>query len=94
MCAAFSDQRDDDLNAAAPDDAMGVFSTFTVMVKIFSGRGLGQPGSAQRCRFADTGRKFAWFNDYYPVQAIAYGVTDGATDDFAYGDLGVCGLHL
>ena len=35
------------------------------------------------------GRKFAWFNDYLPEQSFDLYVTDGTTDDFTYGDLGV-----
>jgi hypothetical protein len=35
------------------------------------------------------GRKFAYFNNYYPEQAIGLYPTDGTTDDFAYGDLGL-----
>jgi hypothetical protein len=35
------------------------------------------------------GRKFAYFNNYTPQQANYLYLTDGTTDDFAYGDLGV-----
>ena len=35
------------------------------------------------------GRRFAWFNDYYPEQSIGLYPTDGTTDDFAYGELGL-----
>lgn len=35
------------------------------------------------------GRRLAWFNDYTPQQAVGLYPTDGTTDDFAYGDLGV-----
>ena len=35
------------------------------------------------------GRKFAYFNNYTPEQAIGLYPTDGTTDDFGYGDLGV-----
>lgn len=35
------------------------------------------------------GRRMAWFNDYAPQQAIDLYVTDGTTDDFAYGELGL-----
>ncbi len=35
------------------------------------------------------GRKFAHFNGYYPMQAIGLYITDGTTDDFGYGDLGL-----
>lgn len=37
------------------------------------------------------GRRFAWFNGYDPFQAVNLYPTDGTTDDFAYGDLGVAG---
>lgn len=35
------------------------------------------------------GMRLAWFNDYEPRQAIGLYATRGATDDFAYGDLGI-----
>ena len=35
------------------------------------------------------GRKFAYFNGYTPEQSIDLYPTDGTTDDFAYGDLGL-----
>ena len=35
------------------------------------------------------GRKFAFFNGYAPQQSIGLYPTDGTTDDFAYGELGV-----
>ena len=35
------------------------------------------------------GRKFAYFNSYTPEQAVSLYATDGTTDDFAYGNLGV-----
>lgn len=35
------------------------------------------------------GRRFAWFNAYAPKQSVDLYVTDGTTDDFAYGELGV-----
>ena len=35
------------------------------------------------------GRKFAYFNNYWPEQAIGLYPTDGTTDDFSYGELGL-----
>jgi hypothetical protein len=35
------------------------------------------------------GRKFAYFNGYDPAQAYDLYPTDGTTDDFAYGELGI-----
>lgn len=35
------------------------------------------------------GRKFAWFNDYLPMQSVGLYPTDGTTDGVSYGELGV-----
>ncbi|MBU0510203.1 MAG: PKD domain-containing protein, partial [Chloroflexi bacterium] len=35
------------------------------------------------------GRKFAYYNNYRPEQAMSLYATDGTTDDFAYGDMGL-----
>lgn len=40
------------------------------------------------------GRKFAWFNSYYPEQAIGLYPTDGTTDDFAYGTRGAAAYTI
>jgi hypothetical protein len=39
--------------------------------------------------FTTLGRKFAFFNDYFPMQSYQLYVTSGTTIDFAYGQLGV-----
>ncbi len=39
--------------------------------------------------FTSLGRKYAFFNGHYPEQSIGLYPTDGTTDDFAYGALGV-----
>lgn len=38
---------------------------------------------------AKLGRRLAWFNGYTAEQAIGLYATDGTTDDFAYGELGL-----
>ena len=40
------------------------------------------------------GRKWAYFNGYEPQQAIGLYVTDGASKDFAYGELGIPGYTI
>jgi hypothetical protein len=40
------------------------------------------------------GRKFAYFNNYTPEQSVGLYPTDGTTDDFAYGDLGVAAFTI
>lgn len=49
----------------------------------------GNQGSANDAPLRTLGRRFAWFNNYMPQQAIELYVTDGTTLDFAYGELGV-----
>ncbi len=39
--------------------------------------------------FTTLGRKFAYFNGHWPEQSIGLYPTDGTTDDFGYGELGV-----
>ena len=47
------------------------------------------PCCLARVRVATLGRRLAGFNDYTAEQAIGLYPTDGTTDDFAYGELGV-----
>ncbi len=86
----FPDQRGDGLSAAAPADATGVFldihsfSELVIWPWGFSGSAAPNASGLQTL-----GRRFAWFNDYEPAQATVLGITDGTTDDFAYGELGL-----
>ena len=45
--------------------------------------------SANAAALTTLGRRFAFLNGHWPEQAIGLYPTDGTTDDFAYGDLGV-----
>ncbi|MBT8132646.1 MAG: carboxypeptidase, partial [Gammaproteobacteria bacterium] len=90
VSSIFADQREDDLFAPAPADTSGVFldiHSFSELVLWPWGFGsqLAPNGDALQT----LGRKFGWFNDYFPEQAIGLYPTDGTTDDFAYGELGL-----
>ncbi len=88
--AIFPDQREDDLDAPAPVDASGVFidiHSFSELV--LWPWGWGSDLAPNSSALQTLGRKMAYFNAYAPGQAISLYPTDGATDDFAYGDLGV-----
>ena len=50
--------------------------------------GTGMP-SDNGAAFTSLGRKYAFFNGHYPEQSIGLYPTDGTTDDFGYGALGV-----
>jgi carboxypeptidase T len=52
--------------------------------------GTGAP-SDDGVAFTSLGRKYAYFNGHYPEQSIGLYPTDGTTDDYAYGALGVNG---
>jgi len=88
--ALFPDQREDDLDAAAPITATGVF----VDLHSYSELVLWPWGSTSAeapngSALQTLGRKFAYLNGYEPEQAWALYPTDGTTDGFAYGELGV-----
>lgn len=88
--SVFVDRRGEGLDAPAPDDTQGVF----IDIHSFSRLVLWPWGFAETLApnsegLAKLGRRLAWFNDYTAEQAIGLYPTDGTTDDFAYGDLGV-----
>lgn len=90
--AIFPDQRAAPINAAAPITATGVYldihsySELVLWPWGFTATPTGNAADLQAL-----GRKFAYFNSYFPEQAIGLYPTDGTTDDFFYGDLGVAG---
>jgi hypothetical protein len=91
----FPDQRDDPIGSPAPDDTTGVFidlHSYGELVLWPWGFTSSQPPNSSDLR--TLGRKFAYFNDYTPEQAINLYPTDGTTDDFAYGELGLAAYTI
>jgi carboxypeptidase T len=88
--ALFSDQRAEPLDAPAPAAATGVFvdlhSYGQLVMWPWGFTGSPAPNSAA---LQTLGRKLAYYNRYTPQQAVGLYPTDGASDDFAYGELGV-----
>ena len=90
--AIFPDQRDDpSIGSGVPLTATGVFiDVHSSGEWVLWPWGHTPTDSANSDQLTTFGKKMAYFNDYQPVQAFDLGyVTDGTTDDFAYGDLGV-----
>lgn len=90
MLAVFPDQREDDLDAPAPSGASGVFldiHSYGRLVLWPWGFTRSQPPNSAALR--TLGRKFAYMNEYEPDQSPELYLTDGTTDDFSYGVLGV-----
>ncbi len=86
----FPDQRGPGINDAAPLDATGVFidvHSFSQLVLYPWGNNFSAAPNQQGLR--TLARKFAFFNGYEPQQATELYITDGTTDDFAYGELGL-----
>jgi hypothetical protein len=86
----FPDQREDDASTAAPDTATGVFldiHSYGEMILWPWGATYTVPPN--HTALQTLGRKFAFFNNYEPQQAVYLYPTDGATDDFGYGELGI-----
>ncbi len=86
----FPDQREDPLNDPAPPDATGIFlDLHSYSELVLWPWGFTQQVAPNGPALQTLGRKFAFFNDYTPQQAIELYPTDGTTDDFGYGDLGL-----
>jgi carboxypeptidase T len=86
----FPDQRGDDLDDPAPSDATGVFldlHSYGQLVLWPWGFIVDLPPNGTALR--TLGRKLAYHNGYEPDQGIGLYSTDGTTDDFAYGELGL-----
>ncbi|GAB4581344.1 MAG: hypothetical protein Fur0022_40910 [Anaerolineales bacterium] len=86
----FPDQRGPGLNDPAPVDATGVYlDIHSYSELVLWPWGFTSNPAPNSTALQTLGRKFAYFNNYYPEQAIGLYPTDGTTDDFGYGDLGV-----
>ncbi len=86
----FPDQRGPLLTDPAPADASGIFldlHSYSELVLWSWGFTSALPPNAAGLQ--TLGRKFAFFNNYFPQQAIGLYPSDGTTDDFAYGELGL-----
>lgn len=88
--AEFADRRGHALSAAAPITTTGVFLDLHSHgeLVLWPWGFTGEP-APNGTALQTLGRKLAYFNDYEPQQAADLYPTDGTTDGFAYGELGV-----
>jgi subtilisin family serine protease len=88
--ALFPDQRADDLTVAAPLTATGIFlDLHSYSQLVLWSWGFTSTPAPNAAGLRTLGRKFAYFNGYTPDQAMSLYPTDGTTDSFAYGELGL-----
>ncbi|VAW40320.1 hypothetical protein MNBD_GAMMA01-1054, partial [hydrothermal vent metagenome] len=90
----FIDARGANLADAAPTDTTGVFlDIHSYSELILWPYGFDSPGviplAPNHNQLRTLGRKFAWYNSYYPQASNQLYGADGASDDNAYGQLGV-----
>ena len=90
MRSIFPDQRAPGQNSPAPDDATGIhIDIHSYGNLVLWPWGYTNTPAPNGLALQTLGRKFAYWNQYFPEQAIGLYPVDGATDDFGYGDLGV-----
>jgi PKD repeat protein len=88
--AQFPDQRDSDLGAAAPVTATGIYlDIHSYSQLVLWPWGFTSTVPPNGTALQTLGRKMAYFNSYQPIQSYDLYVTDGATDDYGYGELGI-----
>lgn len=86
----FPDQREDALDAAAPLTTTGVFITLhSYSNLVLWPWGHTYDPAPNAVGLAALGRKMASYNGYTPKQASGLYPTDGTTDDWSYGVLGI-----
>ncbi|MDX1662393.1 MAG: M14 family metallopeptidase [Candidatus Promineifilaceae bacterium] len=88
--AHFPDQRGPNYSDAVPSDASGLFidlHSYSELILWPWGHTYDPAPNWERLR--TLGRKFAYFNGYNPIQSSNLYKTDGTTESFAYGELGL-----
>jgi hypothetical protein len=91
----FSDQRGANLNDPAPASAKGLFiDVHSYGQLVLWPWSFTQQPAPNHTALQTLGRKLAYFNDYTPQQAIYLYPTDGSSDDFAYGELGLAAYTI
>ncbi len=94
LLSLFPDQRDPDLASPAPDDATGVMlDVHSAGGDVLWSWGFTTTDPPNDDQIWTLGRKYAFFTDYRP-QSGSLSTVDGATKDFAYGELGVPGFTI
>lgn len=91
IASIFPDQRGPADGDAAPDDATGVYlDVHSFSEVVLWPWGWGAPGvSPNNAQLRTLGRRFAFYNGYFPQPSDDFGAAAGASDDNAYGSLGI-----
>lgn len=86
----FPDLRADDLTSPAPLTTTGIFlDLHSYSELVLWSWGFTANPAPNASGLQTLGRKMAYFSQYTPQQSMELYATDGTTDDFAYGELGL-----
>ena len=95
VAALFPDQRGPGAEDAAPPETSGVFlSLHSYGQLVLWPWGYTDSASPNQAGLQTLGRKLAFYNNYYPEQAMGFYPTSGTSDDWAYGELGVAAYTI
>ena len=90
ILSTFSNQRGPDDADPAPDDATGLLITLHSYGELVLWPwGWASTPAPNANQLQTLGRKLAYYNNYTPQQAYQLYRTDGSTDDWVYGQLGI-----
>ena len=86
----FPDQREPGITEPAQQDASGIFIDLHSYGKLVLWPwGFTAQAAPNSNPLRTLGKKLAYFNEYEPMQSYGLYPTDGTTEDFAYGELGL-----
>ncbi|HQH58056.1 MAG: hypothetical protein GX415_06685 [Chloroflexi bacterium] len=95
MLSIFPDQRGDALSSPAPEDATGIYIDLHSYSRlVLWSWGFTTSLAPNGTDLQTLGRKLAFFNNYDPSPSWDLYITDGSTEDYAYGQLGVAGYCI
>ncbi|MEM9293018.1 MAG: M14 family zinc carboxypeptidase [Acidobacteriota bacterium] len=94
LLARYPDRRPDDTTTPAPQDVEGIFlDLHSFGEDVLWSWGFSTVRPPNDAALYSLGRKYAYFTQYRP-QHGSFSTVDGATKDFAYGELGVPGFTI
>ena len=95
MLSIFPDQRGGALSSPAPEDATGIYIDLHSYSRlVLWSWGFTTSLAPNGTDLQTLGRKLAFFNNYVPSPSWVLYITDGSTEDYAYGQLGVAGYCI
>ena len=90
MRSIFADNRGPNDSDAAPSDTSGIhLDIHSYSELVLWPWGHTSQSAPNGTALRTLGRKFAYFNGYYPQQSVGLYATDGTSDNISYGELGV-----